>query len=98
MTLRAGLPSADGERLRASVALDVYVRDRTPAVRFAGRAFVLPKSAGASVPIVAVNTGAAALKLYRVGSRNVATVVGNGDFGSTKARPAKRTAGVRSRT
>lgn len=39
VTLRAGLPSAAGERLRASVAQEVYVRDRTPAVRFAGRAY-----------------------------------------------------------
>ena len=55
VTLRAGLPSAAGERLRASVGQEIYVRDRTPAVRFAGRAYVLPKSATASVPIVSVN-------------------------------------------
>ncbi len=82
VTLRAGLPSAGGERLRASVGQEVYVRDRTPAVRFAGRAYVLPKSADAAVPIVAVNAAEAALQLYRVGTRNVATVLGNGDFGS----------------
>ena len=68
MTLRAGLPSAGGEQLRASVGQEVYVRDRTPAVRFAGRAYVLPKSAEAAVPIVSVNAAAAALKLYRVGT------------------------------
>ena len=51
-------------------------------MRFAGRAYVLPKSAEASVPIVSVNAGEAALRLYRVGTRNVATVIGNGDFGS----------------
>ena len=82
VTLRAGLPSAAGERLRASVGQEVYVRDRTPAVRFAGRAYVLPKSAEAAVPIVSVNATEAALRLYRVGTRNVATVIGNGDFGS----------------
>ena len=82
VTLRAGLPSAAGERLRASVGQEVYVRDRTPAVRFAGRAYVLPKSAAASVPIVSVNAAEAALRLYRVGVRNLATVIGNGDFGS----------------
>ncbi|HET9068492.1 MAG TPA: MG2 domain-containing protein, partial [Amaricoccus sp.] len=82
VTLRAGLPSAAGERLRASVGQEVYVRDRTPAVRFAGRSYVLPKSAEAAVPIVAVNAAEAALALYRVGARNVATVVGNGDFGA----------------
>ncbi len=36
----------------------------------------------AAVPIVSVNAGAAALRLYRVGARNLATVIGNGDFGS----------------
>ena len=59
MTLRAGLPSAAGERMRASVGQEVYVRDRTPAVRFAGRAYVLPKSAEAAVPIVSVNAAEA---------------------------------------
>ena len=34
------------------------------------------------MPIVSVNAGEAALRLYRVGARNVATVIGNGDFGS----------------
>ena len=82
VTLRAGLPSAAGERMRASVGQEVYVRDRTPAVRFAGRAYVLPKSAEAAVPIVSVNASEAALQLYRVGTRNVATVLGNGDFGT----------------
>ena len=61
VTLRAGLPSAAGERLRASVGQEVYVRDRSPAVRFAGRAYVLPKSAEAAVPIVSVNAAEAAL-------------------------------------
>lgn len=82
ITLRAGLPSASGERLRTSVTQEIYVRDRTPAVRFAGRAYVLPKSVEAAVPIVAVNADEAELRLYRVGERNVATVIGNGDFGS----------------
>lgn len=91
VTLRAGLPSAAGERLRASVAQEVYVRDRTPAVRFAGRAYVLPKSAGAALPIVSVNAGRAALALYRVGTRNVAAVLGNGDFGAPLTGAAERT-------
>ena len=82
MTLRSGLPSAAGERLSVSVEQEVYVRDRTPAVRFAGRAYVLPKSVEASVPIVSVNAAEAELQLYRVGARNVATVMGDGRFGS----------------
>jgi len=80
VTLRAGLPSAGGERLRASVAQEVYVRDRSASVRFAGRAYVLPKAADAAVPVVTVNLDEVALRLFRVGDRGLASVVRNGDF------------------
>jgi hypothetical protein len=38
LTFREGLPSASGEVLAKDVSLNLYVRDRTPAVRFPGRA------------------------------------------------------------
>ncbi len=57
------------------------MRDRSPAVRFLGRAYVLPKSADAAIPVSSVNVDAVELKLYRVGERNVAAVLRNGDFG-----------------
>jgi uncharacterized protein YfaS (alpha-2-macroglobulin family) len=73
-TVREGLPAASGESLNRSVDLDVYVRDRNPAVRFTGRAYVLPKSAKASIPIVTVNLDEVALRIHRVGVRNLRTV------------------------
>src|SRR5690606_7648505 len=39
LTARAGLPSAEGETLPKDVPIEVYVRDRSPAVRFPGRAY-----------------------------------------------------------
>ncbi len=81
-TLRAGLPSAGGEVLPRSVAQEVYVRDRSPAVRFLGRAYVLPRSAEAAIPVSSVNVSDVALRVFRVGGRNVSAVIRNGDFGA----------------
>lgn len=81
VTLRAGLPSAAGESLPASVEQEVYVRDRTPAVRFLGRAYVLPKGPEAAIPVSSVNAATLDLKIFRVGQRNVSGVIRDGDFG-----------------
>ncbi len=45
LVLRAGLPAASGEELVRPVELTLYVRDRSPAVRFTSRAYVLPRTA-----------------------------------------------------
>lgn len=81
LTLRAGLPAASGERLREPVQLRQYVRDRAPSVRFAGRAYVLPASAGAALPIVAVNADVVALTLHAVSDRNILRTLQDGYFG-----------------
>jgi len=67
--IRAGLPANDGERLAKAVDLDVYIRDRSPAVRFPGRAYVLPSGGDAALPIVTVNTSLVDAALYRIGDR-----------------------------
>lgn len=67
--VRAGLPANDGERLAKPVALEVYVRDRSPSVRFPGRAYVLPSGGAAALPVVTVNTSLLEAALYRVGDR-----------------------------
>ena len=73
-TVRKGLPAASGEVLNRSVDLEVYVRDRNPSVRFTGRAYVLPKSVKAAIPVVSVNLDEVALRIHRVGVRNLRTV------------------------
>ena len=67
--VRAGLPANIGERLAKPVELEVYVRDRSPAVRFPGRAYVLPSGGAAALPVVTVNTSLLDAALYRVGDR-----------------------------
>ncbi len=79
LTLRSGLPGASGEVLGKDVPLTLYVRDRAPVVRFPGRAYVLPRSAGASIPIETVNVDTVDLVLSRVSDRNLVQSL-RGDF------------------
>lgn len=80
LALRAGLPSSVEENLEAQVDLEVYVKDRSAAVRFTGDNFVLPSTARRGIPIVSVNTESAKLELYRIGDRNVAPLLAASQF------------------
>ncbi len=80
VTLRAGLPSTVQETLAKSAELSIYVRDRTPLVRFSAKAYVLPRTGQRGIPVVTVNTRAVNIEIYRIGDRNLLdTVLGN-DF------------------
>ncbi len=72
------MPAADGQALAASVDITSYVRDRNPGVRFPGRAYVLPKTGAAALPVETVNTDALNLTLYRVTDRNLIRAFQNG--------------------
>ncbi|BBE71604.1 alpha-2-macroglobulin family protein [Oharaeibacter diazotrophicus] len=81
LSVRQGLPAADiEETLRRTVDLDVYVRDRDPLVRFVGRAYVLPKIDGATIPVVSVNVDTIEATVVRISDRSLVPAVGNGDF------------------
>src|SRR4029079_3969907 len=80
VTLRAGLPSTVKETLSKSAELTIYVRDRKPMARFAGKAYVLPRTGQRGIPVVSVNTKAVTVAVYRISDRNlIETVVGR-DF------------------
>jgi alpha-2-macroglobulin len=81
-TFREGLPAADGQILAKSIPLAAYVRDRSPGVRFPGRAYVLPRLGGASIPVETVNTEKLDLTLFRVTDRNILRAMQNDYFGS----------------
>ncbi|MGC1505240.1 MAG: alpha-2-macroglobulin family protein [Sulfitobacter sp.] len=81
VTLRAGLPAASGEALHRDVTLQLYVRDRAPSVRFAGRAYVLPRSADAALPVETVNATTLDLSLRRISDRNLVRAIRESYFG-----------------
>ncbi|WP_051241390.1 alpha-2-macroglobulin family protein [Stappia stellulata] len=73
--VRQGVPAADGETLEKSASINAYVRDRSPSVRFLGRAYVLPAGEGATIPIVSVNTSTVEAEIYRIGERGLASAL-----------------------
>lgn len=81
VTFRKGLPAESGEVLLRDTELTMYVRDRAPALKFPGRAYVLPRSADAGLPIETVNTDQVALKLDRVNDRNILRSIQDSYFG-----------------
>ncbi|PRY21230.1 hypothetical protein CLV78_110104 [Aliiruegeria haliotis] len=81
VTFRAGLPAASGEGMVKDVPLALYVRDRAPAVRFPGRAYVLPRTPDAALPIVTVNLSEVDLTLSRISDRSVVSMIQQDLFG-----------------
>lgn len=82
LVFRAGIPAADGQMTEKSVTINGYVRDRSPALRFPGRAYVLPKMGiEAALPIEAVNTAKAELTLFRITDRNILRAIQGEYFG-----------------
>ncbi|WP_350334447.1 alpha-2-macroglobulin family protein [Coralliovum pocilloporae] len=75
VSVRSGLPSADGEALLKSAELNLYVRDRSPWVGFSGRSYVLPNGEDAGIPVQTVNTDSVEAVLYRLGERNLPSVL-----------------------
>ncbi len=82
VTFREGLPANSGERLIRDVQLSLYIRDRDPAVRFPGRAFVLPRSDTAGLPIETINLNVVDLELLRVSDRNILRTIQDSSFGN----------------
>ena len=78
--VRQGLPSAIDEALIKTVDLNVYVRDRAPSVRAAGKAYVLPRTGQQGIPLTTVNTEAVAVEVFRIGDRNLSSAIQSGDF------------------
>jgi uncharacterized protein YfaS (alpha-2-macroglobulin family) len=81
MTLRSGLPAGNGDALIKDVELTHYIGDRSPAVRFPGRAYVLAKTDQAALPVETVNLTELTLQLRRVSDRNLLRSLQEGYFG-----------------
>ena len=67
------------ETLAKSADFNIYVRDRKPFVRFAGKAYVLPRTGQRGIPVVSVNT----------------TAVDDRDLPHRRPQPARHRAGPR---
>jgi alpha-2-macroglobulin len=86
ITIRAGLPSTVKETLARSADFSIYVRDRSPFVRFTSKAYVLPRTGQRGIPVVSVNTPNVNIKVYRIGDRNLLEAVVGEDFQRSLSR------------
>ena len=68
VTLRSGLPAADGKPLAAEAVTVIRLKDRDPVVEF-GPGLFLPRESGVTVPVTTVNVKQLDLALYRAGER-----------------------------
>ena len=80
IVVRQGLPSAVGENLLKNADYDIYVRDRSPQVRFSGRNYVLPRVGQEGIPVVSVNTERVDVEINRIGDRSLLPTVRSEDF------------------
>lgn len=69
VTIKAGLPAANGTKLLAEDKVDVAFGERPPVVSFAGKGHILPRQSTAGLPITTVNVSKVNLALYRIGER-----------------------------
>jgi len=80
LTFRKGLPASTGETLGKETTITAYVRDRSPAVTFPGRAYILPRGSDSGVPVNTVNLQHLDLKIMRVSDRNLVSAMRDGYF------------------
>jgi uncharacterized protein YfaS (alpha-2-macroglobulin family) len=83
ITVRAGLPSTVKETLAKNASYSIYVRDRSPSVRFTSKAYVLPRAGQRGIPVVSVNTPAISVKIVRIGDRNLLDAMSRNLFQNT---------------
>ncbi|SFU85477.1 hypothetical protein SAMN02799631_02714 [Methylobacterium sp. 174MFSha1.1] len=91
MVLRQGLPSSVGEALRKAADYEIYVRDRSPQVRFTGRNYVLPRTGQAGVPLVSVNAAKVDVEVVRIGDRGLLPALRGDEFLSQLSGSGLRT-------
>ena len=72
VTLREGLPSADGRELEAEVSQTLSFADRPAHVGFSGDGVILPRIEADGLPIETVNVETVRVRLTRVNDRALA--------------------------
>ena len=80
IVLREGLPSSVDETLLKSADYEIYVRDRSPQVRFSGKNYVLPRIGQEGIPLLSVNATKINVTISRIGDRNLLPTLRSDDF------------------
>lgn len=83
LTLRAGLPGAEGGRLANHEDFTASVDHREASVGFRGNTYILPRTGGQGLPLTTVNVDAVDLTLLRINDRNLIEQMNNQRISST---------------
>lgn len=71
VTIRPGLPAADGERTEKSHQVTLNLGSRSEKLEFRGRAYILPKAGSHGIPLYSVNIDKVKLKVLRINDRSL---------------------------
>ncbi|WP_207456259.1 alpha-2-macroglobulin [Azospirillum sp. SYSU D00513] len=71
ITLREGLPGADGARLGAPDSREIAVPNRKAALAFRGAGYILPRVGAAGLPLRSINLDRAKLQVLRIADRSL---------------------------
>ncbi len=83
ITIREGLKSASGTRMRESVTLSLQTPGRTPEVALPGQGYMLPASGSQLVALETVNHEQIRVGLYHLDERNIKQVLRDGLLAQT---------------
>lgn len=83
ITVREGLKSAGGKRMRESVTLSLQTPERSPEVALPGQGYMLPASGSQLVPLETVNYEQIMVGLYHLDERNIKQVLRDGLLAQT---------------
>lgn len=75
--IRAGVPSAEGEKTSVTQEFTARINDHKPLLGFRGAAYVLPKGSNQQVPLTSINVEQARVKVLRVNDRNLLQEIEN---------------------
>lgn len=82
ITLRAGLPGADGLTLRRDTSVNAAMGNRRPRIVFDQRLFILPRQQTAELTLGTVNLSSVQLTLARLSERNIAAFIRDNRLGA----------------
>lgn len=80
VTVRPGVPAADGSKTEAAKTLALAIPDAKPSVGFAGSGYVLAQAGETALPLTTVNVDKVHLKVMRVVDRNLIDEVADFDL------------------
>ncbi|MBT3358594.1 MAG: alpha-2-macroglobulin family protein [Rhodospirillales bacterium] len=86
VSVRAGVPAAEGPVSGEASVFQVHIGNRKPSVGFRGSTYVLPRSGASGVPVISVNVDKVKLRILKIDERNMVPQMKSGRIGNPLGR------------